>query len=372
MKRESISPRANWRERAEELGFEFHTIGDAYWDESACYRFTVREIDALDDATAELNRLCQAAVKQVVEKDRNKEVGIPDQFWPWVKASYHRGDPSIYGRFDLAYDGKAIKLLEFNADTPTALFEASVVQWQWLEDTRPDADQFNSIHEKLIARWPEMERGKVHFACQETESGEDEITVAYLADTAEQAGIETEFLQIEEIGRTDAGFVDANDQPIGTLFKLYPWEFAFQDEFGAHLSAHPGRFIEPPWRSILSNKGILAVLWDMEPGHPLLLEASLDPLRFGSRPHVKKPLHGREGANIGVVERSATSSTDGPYSGEPFVFQALAAIPDFDGNSPVLGSWVIGDSTAGIGIREDRNRITTNGSRFIPHYFMED
>ena len=35
----------------------------------------------------------------------------------------------------------------------------------------------------------------------------------------------------------------------------------------------------------------------------------------------------------------------------------------------LVGSWVIAGKAAGIGMREDKNPITTNLSRFVPHYF---
>lgn len=71
--------------------------------------------------------------------------------------SWNEEPPAIYGRFDLAYDGiHPPKLLEYNADTPTALLEASVVQWYWLQDVFPKDDQFNSIHEHLVAKWKEL------------------------------------------------------------------------------------------------------------------------------------------------------------------------------------------------------------------------
>ncbi len=77
----------------------------------------------------------------------------------------------LYGRFDFAYDGRNIKMLEYNADTPTGLLEASVAQWLWIEQVSGIAnrDQFNSIHEDLIKRWKTiLPRGShVHFAaCQ--------------------------------------------------------------------------------------------------------------------------------------------------------------------------------------------------------------
>jgi glutathionylspermidine synthase len=57
----------------------------------------------------------------------------------------------------------------------------------------------------------------------------------------------------------------------------------------------------------------------------------------------------------------------GPYRNHGFIVQQLANMPVFDGNYPVIGTWVIGDMPGGIGIREDIARITRNTSRFVPH-----
>ncbi len=94
--------------------------------------------------------------------------------------------------FDFAYHGvHPPKLLEYNADTPTSLLEAAVVQWYWLEDTFPRCNQFNSIHERLIARWaeltPYLPERRIDFCSMD--DVEDGMTVTYLMDTAQQAGL---------------------------------------------------------------------------------------------------------------------------------------------------------------------------------------
>ena len=62
------------------------------------------------------------------------------------------------------------------------------------------------------------------------------------------------------------------------------------------------------------------------------------------------------------------TSPDRDYSHHPMVVQALATLPAFDGFHPVLGAWIVGEACAGLGIREDRGRITRDLSRFKPHY----
>lgn len=354
----------------------YHTIdGEPYWDESACYRLTSAEVDVLEAATEELQRLSLEAVEQVIRQDRFACLGIPEAFVPLIIRSWEREEPSLYGRLDLAYGGNDDpKLLEYNADTPTSLLEASVIQWFWLKDRFPHADQFNAIHEKLIDRWrqwPHPRPGVIHFACSQG-SGEDLGNIEYLMDTAIQGGMGVRHLFIEDIGWDASArlFVDGEDHPIDYLFKLYPWEWLVREEFGRFLPDAPLGILEPPWKMILSNKGILPILWELFEGHPNLLPASFS--REGIRgDFVKKPLFSREGSNVVICAAGKTLETSGSYGAEGWVYQEYFPLPVFDGNHAVIGSWIIGGVPAGIGIREDRGPVTTNASRFIPHFFEE-
>ncbi len=65
--------------------------------------------------------------------------------------------------------------------------------------------------------------------------------------------------------------------------------------------------------------------------------------------------------------RIVIEKTDGEYGEEGFVYQQLFSLPDYDDNYPVIGSWIIGQEAAGIGIREAKTLITNNVSRFLPH-----
>src|SRR5207302_2291502 len=275
----SLEPRPDWRAKVEALGLDFHTSeGEPYWWEAACYAFSAAEIDVLEEATETLHRLCLEAVDRLVAAGDFARLAIPEQFWPWVAASWRRRDPDLYGRFDLAFDGSGPpKMLEYNADTPTALLEAAVVQWYWMEEVKAGADQFNSIHEKLIAAWAEFKKKHrftpcVHFTGVLDEP-EDRRTLEYLRDVCGQGGWRTEQLDITELGWNGRGFTDLADRPVTVLFKLYPWEWLLRESFGEHLRADAAAFIEPPWKMLLSNKAILTVLWEMFPDHPNLLPA---------------------------------------------------------------------------------------------------
>ena len=407
MKRHICQPRSDWREKVESVGLTFHSHDNGpYWDESACYELTRAEVNDLESAANELHFRCIDAAEAVIKNNWWSRLGIGDAAVPVILKSWERDDFSLYGRFDFACDGiTPPKLLEYNADTPTALVEAAVVQWFWLQELHPCADQFNSIHERLIEAWRRMVGTRVfstrstcetekpselsqphsatdalrvgttraptiHFSCVK-ELAEDEMTVLYLRDTCEQAGCKTKSIFIDDIGwdRRENFFVDLDNERIEHAFKLYPWEWLWHDEFGAHLAKDCVQFVEPAWKMLLSNKGLLPILWELFPEHPNLLPAYEAPEPLGSR-YVRKPKLSREGSNVSLIENGvAIEENGGNYGEEGFVFQSPASLPDFDGNHPVFGVWVVDHEAAGLGIREDTRRITGNLSRFVPHFF---
>ncbi|MEZ2406342.1 glutathionylspermidine synthase family protein [Bosea sp. RCC_152_1] len=386
MRRVTLPPRPDWAAQVERLGFAFHTIdGETYWDESAAFAFTLEEIERdIEAPTEAIEELCFAFIeKALASEEILTSLAIPAAHWDYIRRSWQSGERNLYGRLDLAYDGHGpAKLLEYNADTPTALFESSVVQWDWLEQAMargallPGSDQFNSLHERLIAAFAGLRTPspyRLHLTCVEG-SAEDKGTVDYLTDCAVQAGLDARFTYIEEIGLlTDGRFCDGANQPIETLFKLYPWEWLFRERYGEALAGSRCQFIEPPWKALLSNKGLLACLWEMEPGHPNLLPAFFegDPRSATlSARRVRKPLYSREGANVTLMERDRVlDSDDGPYGAEGYVLQDAATnLFSAGGNYAVLGSWLVASQACGLCVREDASPITKNTSRFLPHY----
>jgi glutathionylspermidine synthase len=387
MNRLSLTPRANWQQTVESQGLTFHTLenGTPYWDESAAYQFSAAEIDTLEAAGNQLQEMCLAAAQHIIDNNRYAELDIPEAAIPMIEWAWNNEPPAIYGRFDMSWagsnSGHPPKLLEYNADTPTSLLEAAVIQWNWLKamphslvSAKPD--QFNSIHEKLIAKWKDVDpylSKPIYFAALDNpDNPEDQLTVTYLRDTAQQAGLDTRQLSMHDIGWNDAqqSFMDLDDHPIFSIFKLYPWEAMLQEEFGPHaLASYTAvRWIEPIWKMLLSNKGILPILWQLYPNHELLLESHFDGPGT-MRNYVRKPLMSREGANITLVRDNATVvSTPGPYNGRQ-IYQALAPPAVFDNRHTVLGLWMIDQDCCGMGVRESFSPITDNLSSFVPHFF---
>lgn len=375
MERISCTPRSDWQARVEELGLVWHGAeAQPYWDESAAYRFSPAQIEEIEATTAELYRLFLTAGQYVLDHDLLATFGIPDFCHEAIRQSWD-GEPAAlnYGRFDLGYDGAGPpKLFEFNCDTPTSLLEASVIQWDWKEAVFPDADQFNSLHERLVAKWtdiaPPSGTSMLHLTYVDGNMGEDAVTVAYMADTAREAGIDTRLIRTESLG-WDSGrrrFVDLDNRPVDALFHLYPWEWMIQEPFAREVveSLSSTLWIEPIWKMIWSNKAILPILWRLFPDHPNLLEASLTPL---DGDHVVKPLLAREGANVKIVKDGLIlAQSEGDYGEEGHVHQRLFTLPGNGDRRPVLGSWIVDGEPAGLGIRED-GLITGNSARFVPH-----
>ena len=385
MQRISLTPRQNWQQTVESQGLTFHTLenGTPYWDESAAYQFTAAEIDTLEAAGHQLQEMCLAAAQHIIDEKRYAELDIPQFAVEAIEWAWNNEPPAIYGRFDVSWagaqSGNSPKLLEYNADTPTSLLEAAVIQWHWLKDMPQSLvsykpDQFNSIHEKLIAKWKDIDSylsKPIYFAA--LDNPEDQLTVTYLRDTAQQAKLDTFQMFMQEIGWNDSqqAFLDPDEHPMFSIFKLYPWEAMLQEEFGplAIATYTAVRWIEPIWKMLLSNKGILPILWQLYPNHELLLESHFD--SPGSmKNYVRKPLMSREGANISLVrDNSTVVSTPGPYNGKQ-IYQALAPTATFDNRHAVLGLWMIDQDCCGMGMRESFSPITDNLSAFVPHFFL--
>src|SRR5437588_9133049 len=224
MRRIACPERDDWRATAEACGFDFHTIdGERYWDERAYYAFSLQEIERqIEQPTAEIEAMCLELVGAAIDEEEYlQRLKIPEAVWSLISESWHNDHASLYGRLDLSFDGRGTaKLLEYNADTPTSIFEAAVFQWTWLEQTierriiPAHADQFNSIHERLIEAWRKLSGGRHLHLAGSTENIEDAGTLAYLEDTARQAGLATTLIDIEDIGwREDGGFVDLAARP---------------------------------------------------------------------------------------------------------------------------------------------------------------
>lgn len=252
------------------------------------------------------------------------------------------------------------------------MIETAVVQWFWLQSKRFGADQFNSLHEKLQARFDAirvlMQPGEQFYFAGYKDNDEERQTCIYLQDLAKQSGMNTQLIDLREIGWLNNQFVDLQDKPIKYWFKLYPWEWMVEDQFGSYTANDVSGIVEPIWKMLLSNKAMMAVMSELFPQHPNLLHTTWTQ-QEQKGDYVSKPILSREGANITLVENgNVTAQTDGVYHG-PKIFQEKAQLFQQDGNFAVIGSWVVGNESAGMIIRDHDRPIVQDLSRVVPHWF---
>ena len=386
MKRIAVKERSGLADAAARHEFEFSVgTGVPFWDETGYYQFTEQQINEEIAAPAEeIENLCFDVVARAMEDETVlQRLGVAREHWDLIADSWQNQERNLYGRMDFSYDGPGpAKLLEYNADTPTTLYESAVFQWEWMEEAEKEGllpegcDQFNEIHEKIVESFPHLGINSVLHLASNQDVEDDKGTLEYIEECAAEAGILTNILAMEDIGINEDGhFTDLDDKPISTLFKLYPWEWILAEEFGAHISASGARFIEPAWRSILSNKGLLPILWEMFEGHPNLLPAFFedDPAADSlGETYVRKPLLGRQGANVEIYcDGEIETSREGPYGDQDHILQAFHPLPEFDGGFPLIGCWMIASKAVGMGIREDRTLITGTEANFVPHVILD-
>lgn len=385
MRRVRSPERPDWQAKVEGQGLTYAVdraesgLEIPYWHEAHRYEFSEGEIDYLEGITEMLHEMAMTAVERMVtDPGVIARHGLHEGAGDLLARSFaDAGELSMYGRFDLAWGGQGhghAKLLEYNADTPTGLVEASVCQWMWLEDLHPDRDQWNLLHELLLRFFTGL-RAKgvqqVHFGAGQEEPTEDWATVAYLRDVAAEAGLTDLGMSMEEIGWDSERrkFVDLHEVEISHCYKLFPTDWMLTSEFAPQIISGEARtrWIEPPWKLLAGSKALLAVLWEMYPGHPNLLPTYFDDPR-GMEAYAVKPFYGWEGDGVRIVhpdggEIAPTILT----GGQDVVYQEYVELPDLAGARPVLGTWVIDGAAAGLGIREADTRITTTQARFVPH-----
>jgi glutathionylspermidine synthase len=389
MQRHPIASRHDWR-----LALRQYPYGTAatpaavHWDESAHYVFTAAEIDRIEEAANAVYGLIVDAVGHAIDRRLLPLLGYSAEAGAliredWSRAHAHNGgslDPRAGGlcaRLEFAYDGgESLKLVGCHADGPGGLFEAAVVQWNWLEARFPEADQFNGLHETLIERWQALAvglrgRSRLHLTCA-TPAAEREGELAYLEALAQEAGLKTTTLPIQDIGWDGSRFVDQDERAIGWLLKLYPWEALLADPYGAHLGTADLAFVEPPWRIPASNHGLLALLWELYPEHPHLVPASLTEAELAGRagPVLARSMFGLDRpAERLTLNRELLAET--PPAANPGGMVHLAMPPDFtqDGRRARLQCWMVGDKCLGMAVRESESPLFDADTPLLPHLF---
>jgi glutathionylspermidine synthase len=379
----------------EQIGFFWHTDPDeTAYVASEIVDITPNEADAYYEAVNELYEMFVEAGEYVIENDLLHEIGIPFNLIDAVKMSWDNDvNWHLYGRFDLAggVDGKPIKLIEFNADTPTALFETAILQWAILKyNNMEETHQFNDVYEAIRDNFKRVivldgdindfeqnyEGWKILFSSVK-DNEEEESTVKLLQTIAEDAGFITEFAYMEDVEFDANEGVFYNNINYEYWFKLFPWEdIAIEESDLARLMTQimdnqKAIFLNPAYTLMFQSKAFMKILWDLYPNHPLLLETSFEPLKGIAQ--VEKKIFGREGANTIIVDKNEKiiEERDGEYGEFPSIFQEYVELPkDSKGDSYQAGVFFAYEG-CGLGFRRG-GLILDNYSKFVGHRVVVD
>ncbi len=374
----------------ESLGFVWHTDSDeSSYISDELIVISEKEAEAFYEATNTLYDMYVEAAQHVIENNLFHEIGIPFNLVEVIKESWENDVHwHLYGRFDLAggIDGKPIKLLEFNADTPTALFETAIVQWAMLKQNGlEEASQFNALYESLVdnfKRLVTLEKDVSDFEARYDGwnflftsvrgNSEEENTVRLLQHIASEAGFQTQFAYIDDIEFSSDEGIFHEGKNYELWFKLIPWEdIALEESDLAMLLTNiiknqKAIIFNPAYTLLFQCKGILKILWDLYPNHPLLLETSFEPL--ASKKQVKKPVFGREGSSVSILDENANvvETAQGDYDNHKMVYQAYTQLPnDPQGQSFQAGVFYAYEA-CGLGFRKG-GKILNNMSKFVGH-----
>ena len=149
----AFEPRPDCVAKLEAQGLASHDH-DHYGREDACDRFSAAEIEAIEAAMRTLHLIGLHALNVATATGRLAQLGVPQAFSLPIGASPARGEFSLAGRLDRAYNGRsAPKPLEYNSDTPTSLLESAVCLRYWLKDRFPEHDPCNSLRERPVECW---------------------------------------------------------------------------------------------------------------------------------------------------------------------------------------------------------------------------
>lgn len=379
---EKVSNQINtsWQYEFEKNNFDYHSLDGKYWIDNYHINLKTSEVKAMEDAANEVHAMCLEMVSENIRTGNFEKYGLNSYIIEAMTKSWNRKDFHLYGRFDFAFDGTDVpKMLEYNADTPTSLVETSIGQkiWQRMqkEEFGNDFNVCNRLEEAFKNRfkeWKKCNEGKNFYFSSSELVMEDWGNIVALKNWAKEVGIEAHTINFEDLmyDTNKLEFQTLNGESIDTLFKLYPWEFIFNElNFGDYEFTRTN-IVEPMWKGFLSTKAILPMLWDMFKGHKNLMPAYFneEEMKKHSNFYVKKPIYSREGANIEVIKNNQLlDSASGEYGKEGYIYQDYAKMANLDNAWYIFGTWIVGDKMEGLAIREDKTVITKNTSYFVPH-----
>ncbi|WP_321777763.1 glutathionylspermidine synthase family protein [Sulfurimonas sp.] len=380
-------------ETLEKLGFTWHTDSDgSKYINDELVVISQGEAEAYYKAGNEVYDMFVEAAEHVIENDLFFELGIPFNLVEMIKQSWENDVHwHIYGRFDFSggIDAKPIKLIEFNADTPTSLFETALLQWALLKENNMDENkQFNNVYEAISQNFKRLitldedvttfndnyDGWKILFSCVQGDD-EEEATTRLLQQMATDAGFNTSFEYLQNVTFDKDGIFDANENNYEYWFKLYPWEDIGTDEselavtLSDVIKNQKAIVLNPAYTLLFQSKGIMKIMYDLFPDSPYLLETSFEPLKGVKQ--VEKTLFGREGANTKIIDANGAivEQRDGPYDNYNKIYQQYVEFAEDKNQDKYQAGVFFAYEACGLSFRKG-GEILDNMSKFVGHVIV--
>jgi glutathionylspermidine synthase len=376
----------------EKLGWDYFVSGEAKdYLANQLVKVTQAESDAYYETGNRLYERFVAAAEYVLRNNLLDSLAIPRNLHEMIRLTWEDDQQlHLFGRFDFAggIDGLPIKLLEFNADTPTSLPETAIIQWGQLEANGiPDDRQLNFVYEALTENFRRLRalnpdrKPAILFSTMEG-APEDDNNVALLQEAAQEAGFETAFRYVHEVVFSEIEGIFAEDSATGKhqafpfWFKLVPWEYIAQDEpdlceiLTKIVRRDAAIILNPAYTMLFQSKGILKYLWDLFPEDPAILEATFkEPIGRSDFPFVQKVFFGREGSNVSLHDAIGlpTEVRNGDYADQPSIYQAFANLAQDESGQYYQAGLFFAYESCGLGFRRSPRRIIDNGAQFVGH-----
>ena len=384
-RREPVKTPSLFLARLRELGLDApNGEGEPWWVTDAAYVIDEAAAGALLDAATGVQKRCYQAVEELVASGDFAYFGIRNPAMRTaIMQSWRAKDAPVYGRMDFSFapDGTPM-LLDYEADSPFGLAEASFVQWEWFEawqsaSGRGSDSQENLLYEKLTAHVPRMGLpSRFAIACggDTDQKGNpadttERFDAEFIAEIAGKTNLAARICSIGQIGwDLDAQrFTDDRDEPQDAMVKIYPWDWMEDEPNAEVLPRSRTRILPGAWVRLLADKTMMALLWHMFPDTANLLPTFLDRPPQGQ--WVAKPRRGWDGEHVYLPGQPVGAAPEDEVG--PLLYQAPCPLPVFvtpRGEAHAAVSvWMVGGEPAGLSFRESRGPVTGPAARFVPH-----
>ncbi|MCM3730831.1 glutathionylspermidine synthase family protein [Fictibacillus nanhaiensis] len=387
---------------------------DMYGQEYALYEpyFIDKEkVDSVKEFGSRASHILfkTTALLQNLEDDTLRLLGFPDSLFPFLR--FQTPLPkTVIGRIDSIETLEGHKVMEFNSDTPTFIYECFKVNGlisKHFESNNPNAGKEDELKRAVRSAILTSYRGlktshspNIVFTSHD-ENIEDKQTVLYLKKLS---GFPSQYIPLDQlIIRKNEGLYDAEGKKIDVLYRqTFPIELLIQDrdvvtdeEIGLHLTdlviQNKLAIINPPSAFLLQSKAVLAVIWGLHEERALyfteeehewiaryFLPTYLEPDLFleNNEMFVQKPVFGREGDTVRIFDekgRLLDQDKHTTYEQYTSVYQKYVPLPTMKFQSQkgtieghrMTGTFIINGQPSAFGYRVG-NRITDNLSYFLP------